>query len=55
MNKQLRFSRLAVPAPKPTPINGLMDKNFVYTRSESTDIRKTFQRVIEARKQGAAL
>lgn len=38
--------------PHPTkPIGGLMDDRFVYVRSENTDIRKTFQRVIDERKK----
>ncbi len=43
----------AVPAP--APIGGLLDKRFVYVPAAATDIRKTFQRVLEQRKQGASL
>ena len=41
-----------VAAPEPTPIGGLMDKRFVYVPAAATDIRRTFQRVIEAQKKG---
>lgn len=54
MNKTYAYRYLRA-VPKPAPIGGLMDKNFRYVRSENTDIRKTFQRVIEERKKGTSL
>lgn len=37
------------------PIGGLTDPRFVYSRSEATDIRKTFRRVRAEQKKGALL
>jgi hypothetical protein len=47
-----RRPRIDVPA---GPIGGLTDPRFVYRRSESTDIRKTFRRVRAEQKNGERL
>lgn len=47
--------RRPAPLPPTGPVSGLLDPRFKYAPSFSTDIRKTFQRVIAEQKKGQRL